>query len=122
MKDKKIDRFFLMIVLFLTGIGVVIFVSASLGVLAQSESRFYSVLVSQLVVGLIGGLIAFLLATKIHYSFWKKYAFYLLLVAIMLTLLVFVPCVGFTHGGATRWINLCIVSFQPAEFLKLAFI
>jgi cell division protein FtsW len=39
-----------------------------------------------------------------------------------LTLLVFVPGLGITHGGAARWLNLKIVSFQPSEFLKIAFI
>lgn len=122
MKEKRVDRLFLTIVLLLTGVGVVSFISASLGVLAKSETKFYSVLVSQLVVGLVGGGIALLAGMKIHYTFWRKYSFYFLLGAMVLTLLVFVPGVGFTHGGATRWIDLKFVSFQPAEFLKVAFV
>jgi cell division protein FtsW len=39
--------------------------------------------------------------------------------AVGITLLVFVPGIGFEYGGATRWIHLGSVSFQPSEFLKL---
>ncbi len=120
--NGKIDRFFLSIVLLLTGIGLVSFISASLGVLAKSETKFYGVLISQLAIGLVGGGIAFLLTMKVHYSFWRKYAFYFLLLALALTLLVFVPSLGLSHGGATRWVDFGFVSFQPAEFLKIAFI
>ncbi len=76
MKEKRVDRLFLTIVLLLTGVGVVSFISASLGVLAKSETKFYSVLVSQLVVGLVGGGIALLAGMKIHYTFWRKYSFH----------------------------------------------
>ena len=35
-------------------------------------------------------------------------------------LLVFVPNLGFAHGGGQRWIVIFGVSFQPSEFLKIA--
>ena len=37
-------------------------------------------------------------------------------------LLVFVPGVGLTNYGATRWINLRLITFQPSEIAKFAFI
>jgi cell division protein FtsW len=119
---KKVDRLFLTIVLLLTGIGLIFFVSASLGVLARSETKFYNVLFSQLAVGLIGGLIAFYLTSRINYKVWRKYSFLFLIGALALSILVFVPGLGLTHGGATRWISLGFISFQPAEFLKIAFV
>jgi len=36
--------------------------------------------------------------------------------------LVFVPGIGLEHGGAKRWLNLRITTFQPAELLKLGFV
>ena len=36
--------------------------------------------------------------------------------------LVFVPGVGLTNYGATRWINLRFITFQPSEIAKFAFI
>jgi len=38
------------------------------------------------------------------------------------TLLVFVPGLGQSHGGATRWLSVFGLSFQPSELLKIGFI
>jgi cell division protein FtsW len=118
---EKIDKIFLGIVLVLLVIGIFVFISASLGVLAKNEIKFLSILYSQ-AIGLIAGLIFMFLAIKIPYKFWRKYAFYIFIFSIFLTLLVFVPGLGFRHGGATRWISLGGMSFQPVEILKIAFV
>lgn len=119
---KHVDRMFLYTVLLLTGIGLVFFISASLGVFAKNETKFYGILISQIGIGLILGLIALVVASKINYKYWRQYSFFLLVGAIILSALVFVPGLGFTHNGATRWVSLGGFSFQPAEFLKIAFI
>lgn len=36
--------------------------------------------------------------------------------------LVFIPGLGFEHNGARRWLSILGMSFQPAEFLKFAFV
>lgn len=116
-----VDRTLLVIVIFLTLAGFLIFSSASLGLLADDNARFSSVAVSQFVFGLIGGTIAMLIASQIHYRFWRKYAFYIFLASLALTLLVFTP-LGFEHGGAHRWLNIFGFSVQPSEFLKVGFV
>ena len=116
MRGKKIDRFFLTIVLLLIFIGVAMFISASLGVLAKNEKTFYSVLFNQLVLGLGLGLIGMYFCFKIDYKFWRKYSFLIFLGSILLTACVFVPQLGWNHGGAQRWIQLGNFSFQPVEF------
>ena len=45
-----------------------------------------------------------------------------MILAIILLGLVFVPGVGLTNYGATRWINLRVITFQPSEIAKFAFI
>ena len=60
--------------------------------------------------------------SKIHYRLLRKYALIIFVVALIVTLLVFVPGIGIYHGGAHRWIHVGPVSFQPAEFLKIAFL
>ncbi len=119
---KKVDRFLLSTILLLTGIGLIFFISASLGVLAKSETKFYNILFTQLAVGLVGGMIALYVTARINYKIWRTYAFLFLFVALGLSLLVFVPSLGMAHGGATRWVSLGFISFQPAEFLKIAFV
>lgn len=113
---------FLMWTIILVVAGFFIFSSASLGVLARDEVKFSSVAFKQIFFGLFLGSIACLFAARIDYHIWKKYAFLFFIASIILTLFVFIPGIGMAHGGATRWINLKFITFQPAEFLKIAFI
>lgn len=122
MKEHRVDRWFLIAVLVLTIAGFLIFISASMGLLARDGATFGSVALSQTVFGLLGGSIACLITSKINYKFWRKYAFYGFLFSILVTLLLFIPGVGVEHGGATRWINVGPLSFQPSELLKIGFI
>ncbi len=122
MKSKGIDRTFLMSIIFLVVAGFFIFSSASLGLLAREGISYSGVAIKQFIVGFIAGGIVLVIAAKIPYKFWRKYAFYFLLISIILCILVFVPKIGFGHGGANRWINLGPYTFQPAELLKLAVI
>ena len=122
MREKKVDRFFLTIVFLLILIGLAMFVSSSLGILNKNEGTFYSVLFSQLVLGLGFGGIGMYIAFKINYKFWRKYSFYFFLGSILLTAAVFIPSLGWSHLGAERWIQLGPVRFQPVEFLKFGFI
>lgn len=112
MKEKKVDKIFLIIVSFLLAIGVAMFVSASLGILVKNPKIFYSVLFNQLILGLGLGLLGMYFCLKINYKFWRKYAFLIFLGAILLTAAVFIPYFGWSHGGALRWIKLGGFSFQ----------
>ncbi len=98
------------------------FVSASLGVLAKNTHTFYSILFSQLVLGLGVGLVGMYFTYKIPYKFWRNFSFIIFLGSILLTAAVFIPHVGWSHGGAERWIQVGPVSFQPVEFLKFGFV
>lgn len=103
-------------------VGFFIFSSASLGLLAREGARFSSVAINQFALGIFGGSIALFITSSIHYRFWRKYALYIFLFAIGLTLLVFVPGIGAEYGGAQRWLLLGPFSFQAAELLKIAFV
>lgn len=119
---ENVDKFFLWVVIALLLVGVLFFTSASFGILAKNASKFYGVLINQFVLGLLGGLILLYIAQRVPYVYWRKHAFYIFLFAILLTAAVFIPGLGFRHGGAMRWLNLGPISFQPAEFLKIAFV
>jgi len=119
---KNVDRPFLFATIALAGIGFTIFISASLGLLARSGAQFGPIAFNQTFFGLILGTIAGIFASRINYRFWRQYAFYFFLASIVLSLLVFVPGLGFSHGGATRWISIGSLTFQPSEILKIGFI
>ncbi len=120
-KTPHIDKFFLSTVFVLTLAGFVIFLSASLGLIANEGSSFINVAVKQ-TISLTIGITAFIVFSRIKYTFWRKTAFFVLVAAIFVNLLLFIPALGLHTGGATRWIDLGFVSFQPSEFLKIAFI
>ena len=120
--SSKHDKIFLGIVGITLVFGLFVFVSAALSVLAEDSSLFYRTLFNQLVLGLVGGGIAFYLSSRIEYKIWKRYALGFFIVSLLATLLVFIPGLGFEHGGARRWLNLGPISFQPAELLKLGFV
>lgn len=122
MKGKKVDKFFLIIVFLLLLLGVAMFISASLGILVKNEKTFYSILFSQLVLGLGLGFLCMYFCLKINYKFWRKFSLLIFLGSILLTASVFIPSLGWSHGGAERWIQLGPISFQPVEFLKFAFV
>lgn len=116
------DRIFIGLVVAFVVVGLLVFFSASLSVLAQDEGQFYRMLFNQIGLGLVGGAIAFYFASRWDYRFWKKYALPIFIASIIALLLVFIPGLGFEHGGATRWLNLGPISFQPAELAKLGFV
>jgi cell division protein FtsW len=120
-KSRHIDRFFLLSVLALTGFGFVIFLSASLGLLAQENVNFANVALKQ-TISLALGLAAFFIFSRINYTWIRKSAFFIFLGAIVINLLLFIPALTVFHGGASRWIDIGFVTFQPSEFLKIAFI
>ncbi len=123
MREKKVDKFFLTVLIILISIGVIVFISASLGILIKDKKIFYSVLFSQLIQGLGLGLLGMYFFYRINYKFWRKYAFYIFLGSIVLTAAVFIPFLGWSHGGAQRWLKIgSFLIFQPVEFLKFGFV
>jgi cell division protein FtsW len=85
------------------------------------NSPYYYVM-HQLLYGALPGAALFFIFSRVNYKLWKKIALPLLLAVTGLLVLVFIPGVGFSFGGAQRWVNLGFFNFQPSEFLKLALI
>jgi len=122
MQSRKVDTWFLGIVITLVAVGFLVFISASLGLLAREGAQFSAVVFNQFFFGLVLGSIGLIVASKLHYKILKKYSFFIFLASLIITALVFLPGLGFEYGGAKRWLSLGSLSFQPAEFLKLGFV
>ncbi len=120
MKRGSVDGPFLIAVSALVFVGLLIFTSAALGLLARDGATFTNVAVSQLLLGLVLGSIAMAILSRIDYRLLRPYTPYFFFFALGLTLLTFVPGIGLSLKGASRWILLGPVSFQPEEILKLA--
>lgn len=106
----------------LVGGGFLIFSSASLGLMARDGASFSSVAFSQFMFGVVGGGAALFFVSNIYYRHWRMYAFYLFVISLIATLAVFIPGIGMSHAGATRWLDLGITTVQPSELLKIGFV
>lgn len=121
-KPKSVDTILLGLIILMVAGGFLIFSSASLGLMARDGATFGSVATSQFIFGVLGGSVALLLMSNVYYRNLRKYAFYLFAGTLLLTLAVFIPGLGMTHAGATRWLDLGFTTIQPSEFLKIGFV
>ena len=120
-----IDLPFLVLVLLLTGIGLVMLLSASF------PSAYYetdgknpmSYFIRQGVFAIMG-LAAMLLIGKINYQRFRGLAQPLLFLSIILLVLVLIPHnpIAITRNNATRWLGIpgTSLQFQPSEVAKVA--
>lgn len=68
------------------------------------------------------GLVVWIFATSVPYPVWRKYAPWVLGVAILGLVALLIPGLSYSKYGATRWLNLGLFSVQPAEIMKVALI
>lgn len=105
--------------LVIIGLAMLTSASSDRGQLRFEDSYFY--LKHQVLYGLSLGIILFAAASKFYYRNLQSFATPLLIFTFVLLILVFTP-LGIKSGGATRWLNIGPVPFQPSEFLKITFI
>jgi cell division protein FtsW len=121
-RGRTPDYVLIIAVFLLVIFGLIALASASsdLGKIRFNDTYHY--FKHQIFFGLSFGLIGFLLTYYIHYKKYRRVAlpiFLMSLVALCLTL--FTP-LGFSSGGATRWLGVGSASLQPSEIVKIAFI
>ncbi|MEK7602295.1 MAG: putative peptidoglycan glycosyltransferase FtsW [Patescibacteria group bacterium] len=119
MKALSGDRLFALIVTILVVGGAAMFLSAALGLLARQNADLGHLAVTQLVLGLIPGLIALVILRFMPPKLLMQSVIPFYIFALILTALVFTP-IGVHTNGATRWLAIGPVTVQPAEFLKIA--
>jgi cell division protein FtsW len=112
------DGLLLAAVLALVALGAVMVYSASAVQAARRLGDEFWFLKRQLLAAGLGlGLLA--LALRVGHRRAASLAYPLLGAVVLLMLLVLVPGVGKTAGGAQRWIDLRILRFQPSEAAKV---
>lgn len=121
-KNSTPDYFLLGTIIFLIVFGMIILASVSAPLAHDKFENPYYFLKHQTLYGLIPGLFLAFLAFKTKLEIIKKLSPILLLINLIFLVLVFLPIIGMEAKGASRWLNLGFVSFQPSEFLKLTFI
>lgn len=122
MKFASGDRVFFMLVLTIALLGIAIFSSATLGLLVRESSSVSRNILLQSGLGLGLGFLTFFGARAFPLTLIKRLAPFIYGATLILTVLVFVPGIGFHSGGATRWITIGFTTIQPSEFLKIGFV
>lgn len=120
-RGAKPDYILTILIAVLIVIGLIMISSASVVMSKTVAGRANYYLISQMKSALIG-LVAMYVGLRIDYSFWKKWAPVLLVLNIIALVMVFIPGLGFHHGGANRWIVIGPLNFQPSEPIKLTLI
>lgn len=105
---KNLDFKLIIAVLLITVFGILIIGSAS----EYNQKRQ--------IIGMIIGLFVMIGMSIFDYNYFIKYFFVCYAIVIISLVLVLIPGVGYTAGGATRWIDIPgITRFQPSEMAKI---
>lgn len=116
------DYVLIISVLALVIIGLIVLSSASAVLSYERFGNNYYFFTHQLIYGVLFGVAAFFITSKIDYHYWKKLAALMLILTLILLVIVFIPGLSLEYGGARRWINIGSFTFQPTELAKLTFL
>lgn len=101
-------------------VGAVIISSASV-VMSKEVAQSQNFYLEKHLLNLLGGFFFMYIGYAVDYSKWRKLAPLFIAAGLFLIAAVFIPGIGYSHGGATRWIKVPF-QFSPTEFFKLALI
>ncbi|MFC5754587.1 putative lipid II flippase FtsW [Actinomadura rugatobispora] len=121
--DRPLTSYYLVLgcsVMLLT-LGLTMVLSASLVKQIQETGSAYTLFQKQAIWVAIG-LPGMWLASRLPVRTFRALAYPLLLLSVVALMLVLVPGLGRTAGGATRWIDLGAVQIQPSEPAKLGLV
>lgn len=118
-RSGTMDLPYLLLTLLLTAVGLIMLFSASFPRAHYVTGNSASYFLSQLLFAVLG-VIAMYLVSLIPYGLY--YGISKILYFGCVLLLVGVLLFGLTGGGATRWIKIGFISFQPSEIAKLSLI
>lgn len=115
---KKSDLLLFGTVTVLTLFGLLMIYDASSVIAYNLFGDSYQFIKDQ-VIWVILGFIGMYITSRIDYHKYFNFALPFLIIALILLILVFIPGIGAGAKGAHRWIDLGLINFQPAEFVKL---
>ena len=110
---------------------VLMFLLLSIGCLFVYSSSYYSAGLSygdgffffkKQLFGIAVGFVFYFFFSFFDYHRFQRIKYFLIAFSFLLLGLVFIPGVGLTNYGATRWINLRFITFQPSEIAKFTFL
>jgi cell division protein FtsW len=114
----SIDPILLLCAVFLSALGLVMVTSASVDISdKQLADPFYYA--KRHLLYLMLGIASAVVAHRVRLVHWEKSGAALAMFALFLLVLVWIPGLGRTVNGATRWLDLGMIGLQVAEFARL---
>lgn len=118
-KKNKSDHILSLIVFILVIFGLIMISSASVVLSYDKFGNNNYFLIKQIFSAFVGTVL-FIIFYAIDYRKLKKISLLALVFVIFLLMLVFL--IGFSHGGAKRWLSFGSLFIQPTEIAKLVYI
>ena len=100
-------------------LGVVMVASTGSCVPGQENLPWYDTFLGKQCMFALLGLAGALGLSLIDYHVWRKLVFAIWVICVILLVCCFLPGIGKTINGESRWINLGL-TFQPSELAKIA--
>ena len=121
LKGKGNDYVLIVLAVLLVTFGMAMLSSASshLSQAKTGDTLYY--VKHQFMYGVLPGIVLFLALSRIYYKRYEKFALLGMAGSILLLVLT-LPPLGIIANGATRWIQIGSLTFQPSEPLKILFI
>lgn len=116
----KPDYLLSILIFILVVFGLIMVSSASVVQSFENTGDTYYYFKHQLVWGVIVGLVAMFIFSRIPYEKFKKIGGVMLVVTFVLLIMVLI--FGATLGGSKSWFIIGGISMQPTEFVKLLFV
>lgn len=120
-KRTQVDFVLIVIIIILLSFGIVMVLSASAPSALAETGDSYTYVTKQAIFAILG-LVAMCFFSKLDYRFYKKIYWPVYWFSVGVLLLVLIPGLGYSAGGATRWIDLGFTQFQPSEITKIGLI
>ncbi len=108
-------------VLLLVGIGVVMVYSASSAIALKKYGTDYYFLKKQAVFTLFG-VLGLVICRRLPFQWYRFLAYPLLGLSVISLAAIWIPGLGVTAGGATRWLAVGNLTFQPVELVRVALV
>ncbi len=99
---------------------VMVYSASKYAATVQYNNQFFYL--KKQVIGVVIGLIGLSITSLVNNKIYKKFYWMFYIVGIVFLVLVFVPGLGRTSYGATRWIGFGSFTIQPSEIAKFCLV
>src|SRR6185503_5304578 len=116
-----VDKWMLLAVAGLLALGMTMVLSTSY---LHSQERYGdgTYFFRKQLVAMGAGMIALVICAIVPSTLYRRFAYPLLAVSFIILILVLIPGIGVSRGGARRWLPFPGFAFQPSELAKLSIV